>query len=76
MIKIVKIEHIKDYILRIKFDEGTEKTLDFCSLTTFDGVAEPLKDTSYFKNVAILRNGRSFGWDNGYDCCADWAYKL
>jgi len=20
-----------------------------------------------------LDEGRAFGWDNGYDCCADWA---
>ncbi len=76
MIKIIKIEHFKDYILRIKFDEGTEKTLDFATLTSFDGIAEQLKDPKYFGNVTILRSGRSFGWDNGYDCCADWAYSV
>lgn len=74
MIKVIQIEHIKDHILNIKFDDGTEQILDFDKLIVFTGVAQALKDIHYFKNVIILRNGRSFGWENGYDCCADWAY--
>lgn len=73
MIKVIQIEHIKDHILKIKFDDDTENILDFDKLIDFKGVAEPLREINYFKNVMILRGGRSFGWENGYDCCSDWA---
>jgi hypothetical protein len=76
MVKIIEIEHIQGYVLSVKFDDGSEKQIDFGGLITFDGIAAPLKDLHYFRNVSILRNGRSFGWDNGYDCCADWAYTV
>jgi hypothetical protein len=73
MISIIKIRHIKEYILEITFDDNCVKRFDFEKLIVFNGIAEPLKNINYFKNVNILNDGRSFGWDNNYDCCADWA---
>ena len=58
-----------------RIDNGDDVKSIFNSIY-FTALAEPLKDSQYFGNVAILRNGRSFGWDNGYDCCADWAYSV
>ncbi len=76
MNKIIQIYYKESYILNIFFEDGTNKELDFSKLIDFKGIAVQLKDIDYFKEVKILRNGRSFGWDNDYDCCADWARKL
>ncbi|MBM2814295.1 MAG: hypothetical protein HW421_1057 [Ignavibacteria bacterium] len=73
MIKINKIEPTSDYILKLTFSDGFEKYLDFEKLIDFKGMAEPLKNIDYFRDVRIINNGRSFGWENEYDCCADWA---
>jgi hypothetical protein len=73
MIKILNIEHISDYILKLTFSDGTNKFLDFEKLIEFKGIEEPLKNIQYFKSVKIINNGRAFGWDNDYDCCSDWA---
>ncbi len=75
MIKITDILHIENYLLKITFDDNTTKILDFEKILEFKGMALPLKNIDYFKSYKILRNGRSFGWDNDYDCCADWAYR-
>lgn len=72
LIKIIKITHIKNYILEISFDDNCVKQFDFEKLIVFKGIAEQLKEIDYFKTVEIINDGRSFGWDNGYDCCADW----
>jgi len=73
LIKIIKIEHSKDYIIEITFDDNCVKKFDFTQLVNFQGITEVLKNIEYFKTVKILNDGRSFGWDNNYDCCADWA---
>jgi len=72
-IKINKISYIKDYILELEFSDGCIKQFDFLQLINFQGIAEQLKDIEYFKNARIIDNGRAFGWENGYDCCAYWS---
>lgn len=76
MNKIKNISYIESYVLNITFEDDYSKELDFSKLIDFKGIAEQLKNIDYFKKVKILRNGRSFGWDNDYDCCADWARKI
>ena len=71
-ILIVNICHIKDYILELSFDDDCVKQYDFEQLISFKGISEPLLNLDYFKTAEIINGGRSFGWDNGYDCCADW----
>lgn len=73
LINIIKIIHLKDYILEVTFDDNCVKQFDFKHLINFKGITEILKDIEYFKTVKILNDCRSFGWDNNYDCCADWA---
>jgi hypothetical protein len=75
MIKITNISHIENHLLKIQFDDNSSKILDFEKILEFKGMALPLKNIDYFKSFKILRDGRSFGWDNDYDCCADWAYR-
>jgi hypothetical protein len=73
MIKILNIFYKDHYKLEISFDDGFSNILDFEKIINFQGIAKQLRDLEYFKTFKILRNGRSFGWDNDYDCCADWA---
>ncbi len=73
LIKIIKIRHIKGYILELEFSDNCIKQFDFSQLITFEGIAGQLANIDYFKNVGIINNGRAFSWENGYDCCADWA---
>jgi len=72
-ITVLKINYLQNYILEIEFSDGCVKRFDFAELITFNGIAESLKDISFFKNIDITDDGRSFSWANGYDCCADWA---
>ena len=76
MIRITAIKYLEDYKIKVFFDDGISKVLDFEKLIEFKGVALPLKDKNYFKSVKIIRNGRGFAWENEYDCCADWARKI
>jgi len=72
-IRILKITNIKNYILEIEFSDNCIKQFDFMQIINFNGIAEDLKNLEYFKNVKIIDDGRAFEWQNGYDCCADWA---
>jgi len=71
-IKLTNIEYISEHKLKLTFDDEAVKYLDFDKLIEYNGVAAPLKEQEYFKQVKIINSGRSFGWDNDYDCCTDW----
>jgi hypothetical protein len=72
-IKITEIKVLSGYILELTFSDNCTKRYDFEQLIEFKGIASALKDKNYFKKVEIINNGRAFAWQNGYDCCADWA---
>jgi hypothetical protein len=72
-IKITNVKVISDYIIELTFSDNCIKRYDFEQLIEFKGVASALKDKEYFKKVEIIHNGRAIAWQNGYDCCADWA---
>ena len=55
MIKISKIDYIKEHILKLTFDDEAVKYLDFDKLIEYNGVAEPLKNSEYFMQVKILK---------------------
>lgn len=73
LITITRVHHIENHELEIHFSDGCVKCFDFAKIISFKGISQDLIDVEYFKTAHIQSLGRSFGWDNGYDCCADWA---
>ena len=69
MHKIVRVEALEGYRLRVIFDDGVAGIVDL-SERLFGPVFEPLKDPAYFRQVGIDEFG-AVCWPNGADLAPD-----
>ena len=68
---VVRAEYVRDYVLDITFNDGTEKLVDFSQW--FNGpIFEPLKNKVYFRKFFI--EGATVGWPNGADIAPETLY--
>ena len=69
--KVSDVKVVAPHVLRVTFADGFSGVHDFKALADEGGgVAEPLRDASYFGRV-FLEYG-ALTWPNGYDMCPDW----
>lgn len=69
--KAVKVEPLKNYILKITFDNGEIKEFDVKPYMKHKAFEE-LKSIAIFNTVRI--SGLSISWANGADICPDELY--
>jgi hypothetical protein len=66
IIKILKVEKLGGFRLRLYFSDGTEGEWNFTDVVAEDGtMIEPLKSQKYFARV-FLQLG-ALTWPNGFD---------
>jgi len=69
--KIIRLEKLGGFRLRVGFTDGSEGTHDFAALVKEPGpMLEPLRDEAYFNRVFL-----EFGvptWPNGFDMAPEW----
>jgi Protein of unknown function (DUF2442) len=69
--KLVHLERLGGFRLRVRFSDGSEGIHDFAGLVGEAGVMlEPLRDEQYFARVFL-----EFGaptWPNGFDIAPEW----
>ena len=70
---VVEAEHVKDYLIKVKFNDGTEKLMDFSSYIDRGGIFSKLKDTAYFKKFFVDLN--TVCWPNGADIAPETLYE-
>lgn len=72
-LEITQASYISDYKLSLKFNDGTETTVDLEN--ELNGtVFMPLKDKSKFMKFAIVFN--TIEWENGADFAPEYLYDL
>ena len=64
---ITQVEHLGEFRLRLRFDDGTEGELDLKPLLSFRGVFEPLRDPEYFARVRVDADLGTICWPNEAD---------
>jgi len=71
---IVRAKHQGGYRIRVRFSDGTEKTVD-CEQWLKGPMFEPLKDPAYFRKFFL--DGWTIAWPNGADIAPEslYAYK-
>ena len=69
--KVLRLEKLGDFRLRVRFNDGSEGVHDFGTMVSEPGpILEPLWDKSYFARVFL-----EFGaptWPNGFDIAPEW----
>jgi hypothetical protein len=70
---IVRIEHKKDYVYEIEFDDGLTGCVDFTNWLDKGPVFQKLRDMELFKNAYV--NGGTISWPNGADIAPETIYE-
>jgi len=69
--KVMHLDRLGGFRLRIRFNDGSEGVHDFIGLVNEPGpLLEPLRDEAYFGRVFL-----EFGaptWPNGFDIAPEW----
>lgn len=64
--RVKSFEIISPYTLRVRFDDGTEQTIDFQDILAGE-LYGPLRDLALFNQVQIDPEVRTLVWPNGAD---------
>lgn len=69
--KVIKVETLGGFRLRIRFADGSTGEHDFAPLMKEPGpMLDPLRNPGYFAQVHLDHGALT--WPNGYDMCPDW----
>ena len=64
--RVVAFDIVCTYTLRVRFDDGTEQTIDFRPILAGE-LYGPLRDLEMFNRVAIDGEAHALVWPNGAD---------
>lgn len=68
---VVSADHESDYRIRLRFNDGTEKVVDFEDW--LEGpIFDPLRDLTFFRRFFV--EGGTVGWPNGADIAPETLY--
>lgn len=68
---VTKAKHVRDFLIEVKFNDGTKKVIDFEPWLT-GPIFRPLKSKAYFKRFFI--DGPTIAWPNGADIAPETLY--
>ncbi|HWH79565.1 MAG TPA: DUF2442 domain-containing protein [Candidatus Binatus sp.] len=68
---VTKAKYVKDYLIEVKFNDGTKKVIDFEPWLT-GPIFQPLKSKVYFKKFFV--DGPTLAWPNGADIAPETLY--
>ena len=68
---VTKAKYVKDYLIEVKFNDGTKKVIDFEPWLS-GPIFKPLKSKAYFKRFFI--DGPTIAWPNGADIAPETLY--
>lgn len=71
MKKIIAIETLPGFCLKLTYADGRSVQVDFASKIQEGTVTAPLADPVFFKRVKISYDGRAIEWPDAVDFCAD-----
>ena len=71
MKKIVGLEVLPNFRLKLIYANGRVIEINFDKKIQRGTVTEPLLDQKFFKQVKIAPSGRAIEWPDGLDFCAD-----
>jgi len=70
MIRIIALEVLDNYRVRLRFDDGVEGEVEF-SAHVGKGVFAGWADYGFFRQASIGERGRTLTWPGELDFCAD-----
>jgi hypothetical protein len=74
MIKVVAARHINDYVIWLRFSDGTEGEVDLRA-ELYGEIFEPLKNIELFKAVFVNPEWGTIAWPNGADLAPEFLHS-
>ena len=72
--RITEAKYVRDYILHLRFADGTEGDVDL-SQELEGEVFEPLKDLAFFQTFTVSSELHTVTWPNGADFAPEFLYE-
>ena len=69
--RILRVEIVTTPVLRVTFDDGAERDVDFSDVIARSRWFRTLSVPTTFETVEVINNGRALQWVTGADYCAD-----
>lgn len=73
MVDVIAVRHVRDFVLWVKFEDGTEGDVDLTS-SLRGPVFALLKDVEYFAQVTVDPELGTVVWPNGADIAPETLY--
>ena len=70
-LRIKSAEVVRTPVLRVLFDDGVEREIDFSPVIERSRWFRTLSIPTTFETVEVIHNGRALQWVTGADYCAD-----
>ena len=70
-IHIVRVDVLKTPVVRVLFDDGVLRDVDFSPVIARSKWFRSLDIPTTFETVEVINNGRALQWITGADYCAD-----
>ena len=74
MMRVIEAKYVKDYVLWLRFNDGTEGEVDLQD-ELYGEVFEPLKNKDLFKNFVLNPEWHTIAWPNGADFAPEFLYS-
>jgi len=74
LMDVVAVQPLEPYRLRLRFEDGTEGTVDLAAEISFTGVFAALRDPAFFAQVRVNPELGTVCWPNDADLDADVLY--
>lgn len=74
ILHVIDAMYLEDYLIRITFNDGQIKVVDFQPYVKRNGVFSLLKDKTFFRSFFIDLN--TICWPNGADVAPERLYEL
>jgi hypothetical protein len=71
---VTEAVYLKEYQIKLKFNDGKEKVVDFLPYINRGGIFAELKDKTYFARFFIDLN--TVCWPNGADVAPERLYEI
>ena len=71
--KITSAEYVRDYTIRIRFEDGRHAEVDLKD-ELWGEVFEPLKDPAVFQNFRVDEELNTLAWPTGADLAPEFLY--
>jgi hypothetical protein len=74
LLHVVDARHERDYILRLRFNDGAEGLVDLAD-QLYGEMFEPLKDLTKFKSFKLDPELNTVVWENGADLAPEFLHQ-